>query len=58
MKETFISVRVSQEKKDEIQRDADREGRSLSNFVLWLYQKYKQNNEEQNRTSPETSEGR
>ena len=40
MKKKYISIRVSDEEKEEIQRNAKKEGRSVSNYVLWMVQKY------------------
>lgn len=39
MKKEYISIRVSAEEKEEIQRNAKKEGRSVSNYVLWMVQK-------------------
>jgi len=36
MKQTSIQIRVSKEQKQEIKTEATKQGRSISNWILWV----------------------
>jgi|TARA_R100001530_G_scaffold78894_1_gene55073 hypothetical protein len=47
MKDTFISLRVSQEDKEEIEKEAQKQHRNTSNYLTWTHHEYiKQKNNE------------
>lgn len=41
MKSTSVSARCSVEVKRDIEESARKEGRNVSNFLLWLYNQFK-----------------
>lgn len=40
MKTTFITLRVSQETKEEVETEAKKESRNTSNYLIWLHEKH------------------
>lgn len=39
IKDRWLNMRVTEKEKKQIQRDASKEGRSVSNYLFWLHEK-------------------
>jgi len=45
-KDNWVSVRCSDEEKKDIETEAKKQGRSIGNFMLWLFQRFQAKKEQ------------
>jgi len=41
MKTSNINIRVSDEEKKQMQQEANKQNRSVSNFIVWIFKQFK-----------------